>query len=63
MPNVKPCVKFPIVEDPVNWSLSYTDVTKGKSKNAIMWKRELAKKATEEKDKHLLEEIQRYLIK
>ena len=42
--------------------MTYADVTKGKRKCAT-WKAELAKKATKQHDKQLLEEVQRDLIK
>jgi hypothetical protein len=45
------------VENNKKSSLSYADVTKGKSKNAT-WKDELAKKAVAKQNEQLLEELQ-----
>ena len=50
------------VEDTIKPLLSYADVTKGKQK-FVTWESELAKKATKQNDKQLLEEVQRDLIK
>ena len=45
------------VENNKKSSLSYADVTKGKSKNAT-WKDELAKKAVVKQNEQLLKELQ-----
>ena len=55
------CTYMP-VEDMIKPPMSYADVTKGKRK-FVTWKSELAKEATKQHDKQLLEEVQGDLIK